>query len=264
MSNKINYRQIALCFCVPWFVVYLLFVGLGIINVGGIANCELPVKTFIISLLVPAFLYLMMGVGLNKVAQSKFRLTYKVVLISIAGLVALDQGIKGIIIPKGDMFFPIIEKFIYIYLKLHTGHFLSDNGILTIPLMAYVFLPFVLAYVHLATYGRAKYNGENINYLYILTIFLYAIVLCFYIDKALYGGSYNYIYLYGVSVSDLKDAYGMIAICAVMLYRLNRVYSISKEDLKKERKDPFCIKYVAYEYGNIKQWLRDRKAKRLI
>jgi pantothenate kinase len=39
------------------------------------------------------------------------------------------------------------------------------------------------------------------------------------------------------------------------------VYGISKEDQKNIPKDFSDLKYIAAGYANLKQWLRDRKAK---
>jgi lipoprotein signal peptidase len=184
------------------------------------------------------------------------------VISSIVLLAALDQGIKWLLIPKGDapspISFPIIEDFIYYNLRLHTGHSLSDAGILNIPLLLYIFGPFMVALCFLFMYGKAKYTGGSTNYVSVALIFAYAAMLCFYMDKALYGGSYNYIELYRVSIFDLKDVYMVIGFCAVLQ---SSVYGKSKEDLKNTPKGYSAIKYLASEYDSLKQRLRDRNAK---
>ena len=258
MTNKINYRQIALCFCVPWFVAYLCLFGIQVKRYDGpvsTAITVMPVMTLVLSLLVPAFLLFLTGLVLNKVVQSRL-LTYKVALISIAVLTALDQGIKWLIMPMGDAYFPIIEVFLYYRGILNTGHFLNSVGIYP-PRLSVFTIPPLWALLHCVSYRWAKFTGRSTNYLNMAWIFLYAAMLCYVLDSALYGGTYDYIELRGVVVFDLKDTFALTALCAVFQ---GEVYGRSKEDRKKWR-DPFGTKYMAYEYGNIRQWLRDRNVK---
>jgi lipoprotein signal peptidase len=91
------------------------------------------------------------------------------------------------------------------------------------------------------------YQKSGNLYLYSLSfILMLASFICVFIDKAVYGGSYDYIYLYQKIYFDIKDVYLTTSIFTMLLSCIyNRNWTEIKQYL---RRDPWGKEYLKYEF----------------
>jgi lipoprotein signal peptidase len=193
-------------------------------------------------------MFFFVGIIINYNAQKATIISFRHILIAIIVLFILDQSIKVVVVRHQETVISIIDNWLLFKVYLHTGHFVNSIGIY-IPIWFYIFIPVlpILLFRSSVFYKRNRYL------LAISTILIYAGMLCFYTDKIVYGGSYDYLYLKQFSILDLKDIYLTIAL---FVYFQSFIYNQRLSALKKELcTDPLGLQYAQYEYHNIKRWL---------
>jgi signal peptidase II len=81
--------------------------------------------------------------------------------------------------------------------------------------------------------------------LFIGLALLVAGAICSFMDKIIYGSSYDYIAIDRLIVFDLKDFYLELAICmAIQASIYNKTWAWIKNEMKT---DPFSLKYFRHE-----------------
>jgi lipoprotein signal peptidase len=197
---------------------------------------------FIIGLLISWFTY----------KNKRFSLAKIVVCIIVLCLV--DQGIKLYIVNNLDISMVIIKDWLAIKVTQNTyGSFifsLFDKKMPDIFVLIGLLAIYVL-YRCMFFYQR----NSNLSFLFLSLIIMCAAFICVCLDKVIYGGTYDYIFLYQKLYFDLKDCYATSSIFTILL---SCIYDKSWSEIKKDiRFDPLGIKYFKYE---IKSW-RDLIAK---
>jgi hypothetical protein len=144
----------------------------------------------------------------------------------------------------------IVKDWAFIQPLLHKGHFLQAYGIYVpvwvILLATGVALPFCYRYARFA-----KADKRLLDRCFIL---ITSMVICYWIDRLMYGGSIDYIRLAQFSVFDLKDMYGVLAAAtAVQCGIHNRSWQMIKKSLKSSGSLTEFKEYITYERAAFKK-----------
>lgn len=124
-------------------------------------------------------------------------------------LIALEQGIKLVI---NNNFLnktaPIVPPFLY-FEPMFNRHYSWFNSMLQLGVGKWVHIVFtgaMLIFIYLFySYLNSRYG--NVRLINVMFAFLFSGALCSLIDKILWDGSLDYIYVNGFFTFDLKDVY---------------------------------------------------------
>lgn len=226
--------QIFLCFCVPWFMIYT-GISLYTQQFNGM-------HLFYFLLVAAAFFIIGLLISCLSCKNIHFSLVKIVACIAILCLV--DQGIKLCIVNNLDISIVIIKDLLAIKVVQNTyGSFITALFDKKMPDLFALAAILALYIVYRALYFYQR-NGDLSLYLLSL-ILMCAAFICVSLDKAVYGGTYDYIFLYQKVYFDLKDCYMASSIFTILL---SCIYDKSWSKIKEEiRFDPWSLKYYKYE-----------------
>jgi lipoprotein signal peptidase len=194
--------------------------------------------------LLIAVAFFIIGVVVSYFYYKNIHFSLVKIVVYIAVLCLVDQGIKLYIVNNLDISIVIIEDWLAIKVAKNTyGSFIMSLFDKKLPDL--FFLAALLAIYIL--YRCLYFDQRNGNlFLYSVSLILMcASFISVFLDKAIYGGTYDYIFLYQIAYFDLKDCYLAVALFIVLLSQLyNKSWSEIKEMI---RSDPWGIKYFRYE-----------------
>jgi signal peptidase II len=185
------------------------------------------------------------GVCINYFATDKESISFKKVVLAIIALSVINEAIEIIIVNNQELNIPIIKDWleIYPYYNRH-GSFLGAFYGINIPLPVLVLLVAILVYI---LYSALLFWNSNRYFLFISLVLLASGTICSFMDKIIYGSSYDYIFIDRLLVFDLKDFYMELAICVALQASIyNKTWAWIKNEMKT---DPFSLKYFRYEHN---------------
>jgi hypothetical protein len=217
-----------------WFLIYA-----GI----SLYTRQLNGLYFVYFLLI-AVAFFIIGVVISSFYYKNIHFSLVKIVVSIAILCLVDQGIKLYIVNNLDIFMVIIKDWLAIKVVQNAyGSFITSLFDKKLPDL------FVLAGVPALCilYRILYFHQRNGNlFLYSVSLILMcAAYISVSLDKAVYGGTYDYIFLYEMAYFNLTDCYLAVSLFTALLSWLyNKSWSEIKEEILD---DPCDIKYFRYE-----------------
>ena len=151
----------------------------------------------------------------------------RTVLLWAIVLFVIDQVIK-IIISRYflDVNFDIISPLFYFKPKYNTHHsYINDLFKLGWGFWTHFIIRCFTAILIVFLYDLFKAISSNAKIINTAFIFIFAALLCVFIDDIIWGGSLDYIYLKPLFIFDLKDLYSNIFIILFLSYYIkNRIH----------------------------------------
>jgi lipoprotein signal peptidase len=248
--RQIKFAEIFLCFCVPWWLFYLLMILF--LSTSGFPDSKIMMMY---NLVFPAMTLFLAGVIINLLASDKTGISFAKMAISVIILVLVDQVIKLVVIPHKDTVIPVIDAWLLIKPVYTSDHFLNRRGIYLPHWTVILAAPLIiLVYRYFSFAKKDKWFTSQ------AVTLLIAGMLASACDKIIYGGTYDYIQLTQFLIFDLKDIYGMLGLCIIIQANVhNQSRDVLKRELLKSLSD---IEYFKYEYANVKRWVLKLKTRK--
>lgn len=230
--------QIFICFCMPWFLIYAAI---------SLYAQQLDGMYFVYFLLIAAAFFII-GMAISSFYYKNIHFSLVKIVVCIAILSLADQVIKLYIVNNLDISIVIIKDWLAIKVVQNTyGSFIAS--LFDKKLSGLFVLPAILA---LYTLYRMLYFYQRNGNLFLYSVSLILMCASFisvFLDKTVYGGTYDYIFLYEMAYFDLKDCYLTVALLTALLSSLyNKSWSDLWSEIKGElREDPWGKKYYKYE-----------------
>lgn len=240
--------QVFLCFFAPWFLCYAI-ISLVTKKLSG---------TYLLYILLPATVFFIIGVLITCFAHNKPKPSIARVVIAIAGLCLADQAIKFYIAHNQGISITIISDWLAIEMAHNTyGSFATSLVGVSLPLP--IFLLVIIPVCYILFRGCYLYKNDNPALSSLTVILLYAGIICVFIDRIVYGGTYDYILVYSLLHFDLKDCFVIIG---VFMLLLADIYNKSWDEIKKKPRIDPDIKYFNYEINAFRSIISQYKNKR--
>jgi lipoprotein signal peptidase len=199
---------------------------------------------YFIYFLLLAVAFFIIGVVISSFYYKHIHFSLVKIVVCIALLCLVDQGIKLYIANNLDISIVIIKDWLAIKVVQNTyGSFITSLFDKKLPDL-FVLVGIAALYMLYRILYFYQRNGDLSLYSVSL-ILMCASFISVCLDKAVYGGTYDYIFIYQMAYFDLKDCYLAIALFTALLSSL---YNKSWSEIKKEfLDDPWGIKYYKYE-----------------
>lgn len=258
--QNIKYGHIAFCFCVPWCIFYfgrLVFFNPYKVPLFG--------KFTVYNVLFPVMLFFVIGFIVTCSHRVKQKYSLAAIVIWTLLLIIIDHAMKiGILqyfgksnipvfnyTPGEEQSFspsiPLIGDWLFIQSYLNTRYLLSSQNLFIRVIVYLLCLPIALFFV----FRYFIFMKRDRRFTTLAFILFLAFMICSLIDKAVYGGSYDYIRLAQFGVLDLKDFYGFIGISFLFLADgYDKSFSVFIKDLFLSKSTGF----VRHEYQSLKSW----------
>jgi lipoprotein signal peptidase len=194
--------------------------------------------------LLVAATFFIIGVLISYLSYKNKHFSLVKIVVCIAVFCFIDQGIKLCIVNNLDISIVIIKDLLAIKVAQNThGSFITSLFDKKLPDLFTLTAILALYIVYRALYFYQK-NGDISLYL-LSFILMCAGFICVFFDKAIYGGTYDYIFLYQRIYFDLKDCYMASSIFTMLL---SCIYDKNWSKIKEEiRFDPWSLMYYRYE-----------------
>lgn len=225
--------QIFLCFFAPWFLCYAI-ISLVMKKLNGI---------HLLYILLPATVCFIIGVLITYFTYNKPKPSIVKVIIAIVGLCLADQAIKFYMANNKGISVALVRDLLAIEVAQNTyGSFVASLFGATLPIP--IFLLVIIPICSILFRNAYLYPDNNPSFSSLIVILLYAAIICVFIDRIVYGGTYDYVLLYSLVHFDLKDWFAVIGVCMLLLVD---IYDKSWDEIKKKSHKPPKLKYFGYE-----------------
>jgi signal peptidase II len=159
----------------------------------------------------------------------------------------VDQLIKFYIARNQSISIPIVGNLLSIKVAHNTyGSFIWSLANNQMPIIIYFFLmPVVFILIRYCDF----YQKDCPAFVSAGATLIVSALICSFVDRVFYNGSYDYLLLYSVLYIDLKDCYFIISF---FLFLLSILYSKTWEESRRES----LILYLKHETKNIRGILK--------